>query len=399
MAGMGNSPVTVHGVYFSEDEQVALGIVRSSGAAITFDGDTVKIEPDFRCPKYVDVGESATSYRISVGMLAAKKCRTEFIGRPELARRPINELLDALRELGARITVKEDGFINLDASEIEIGDVRVDQTRSSQYVSSLLLFLAFCNNEGKKLEVRGTKSSEGYVDITVSCLKTMGFDVNRENDIFTVARTNAEPVKDLYVERDYSSAAFFLILGALASDEGISIEGLPDNSLQADAVIVDTLKTSSEGISVVFSESKIIARSIKSYVMHVEIDADITPDLAPPVSVLGIFSKDGVTIRNPSRLSIKETDRYSEIIRLAESFGARIEKGEDYLTIRRGQEILNPEKLSFSDHRMVMSAIVAGLASGYEIEYENVERINKSYPSFLNDLKRVGATIRIEPVS
>lgn len=397
MSGLGESPVSVHGVYFSEDEQVAIGVIRNSGSVLTFDDDTVRIEPNFNCPKFVDVGESATSYRLSLGMLAARKCKTEFVGKKELAKRPVNELLTSLASLGARFDRKDDGFVVMDASDIEVDDIEVDQSRSSQYVSSLLLFMAYSGAEEKKLKVKGTKSSEGYVRITESCLRTMGFDVIRDNDTFRIKKTEAEPLRELYVERDYSSAAFFLILGALASDDGISIEGLPDNSLQADAVIVDTLKNSSDGISIVFSESKIIAKAIKSYVMHVEVDANITPDLAPPVSVLGIFSKDGVTIRNPGRLTIKETDRYGEIIRLAESFGARIEKGEDYLMIKRGQEILNPGTLSFNDHRMVMSAIVAGLASGFEIEYENVEKINKSYPSFLSDLKKVGATIKTQP--
>lgn len=396
MAGMGSSPVKIHGIHFSEDEQVAIGIIRGAGSVLTFEGDTLTIEPNFSCPKYVDVGESATSYRLSLGLLTAMKCRTEFVGRPELARRPMNELVEAIRSLGGKVDVKDDGFVALDAEDIRITDLQIDQSRSSQYVSSLLLLLAFGGMEGGKLTVKGARSSEGYVNITISCLKSMGYQVALEDGTYTVSRTETDLPKDIYIERDYSSAAFFLVLGVLASDQGISLEGLPDNSLQADAIILDLLKASTDGISVVFADNKIIAKAVRGYVKHLEVDAKSTPDLAPPMAVLGIFSKEGVTIRNPSRLSIKESDRYSEIIRLVESFGARVEEGEDYLLIKGGHEVLNPGSLDFNDHRMVMSAIIAGLASGFDIEYGNIERINKSYPSFLGDLRKIGAVIRTD---
>ncbi len=398
-SGVDSSPSVIHGVYFSEDEQTALGIARSEGSALTFEGSTVKVEPGFRCPKYVDVGESATSYRISLGILAAKRCSTEFVGKPELGARPVDDLVSVLRSLGARIDYKEDGFVTMDAENISISDSTIERSRSSQYVSAMLAFYAFSGEDGHTLSVTGEKTSEGYVDITIACLESMGFRIERGENTFKVFQKSEEKNRDYYIERDYSSAAFFLIMGLMASDEGVMLEELPDSSLQSDAVIMDKLKSSSEGISVAFSGNHTVVKAVRSPVMHLEIDADESPDLAPPVAVLGIFLLEGITIKNPGRLKIKESDRYGEIIRLAESFGARVETGDDYLAIRKGQQIVNPGRLSFDDHRLIMSAIIAGLSAGFEIEYDNVERINKSYPGFLEDLKRVGATIRLEPVT
>ncbi len=397
-AGADSSPATVHGVYFSEDEQTALGIIRSEGAALTFDGDTVRVEPNFSCPKYVDVGESATSYRLSLGILSAKKCKTEFVGKPDLAERPVSDLTDVLSSLGAVIEFKEDGFVTLDASSISIKDTVIDRSKSSQFVSAMLSFYAFSEQDGHKLTVKGNKTSEGYIEITLACLDSMGFRIERSDDGFTVLERKEDRMSEFFIERDYSSAAYFLVLGLLASDDGIMLEGLPDNSLQSDAAIMDVLKSSSEGISVAFSENRPVVKVVRSPLMHVEINADEAPDLAPAVAVLGIFLQQGVTIKNPGRLRIKESDRYAEIVRLSESFGARVETGEDYIEIRKGQQIINPDRLSFEDHRMIMSAIIAGLAAGFEIEYDNIERINKSYPGFLEDLKRIGATIKLEPV-
>ncbi len=399
IAGMGKTPVAIHGLSYSEDEQVALGIVKSSGAKVVYDGDSVKIEPNFKCPASVDVGESATSYRLAAGMLAARKCRTEFTGKPQLAGRPMADLIRSLEAMGAKINKKEDGFILLDAGGIKPQDIEIDQTRSSQYVSSMLLFLAFSDFTEKCLTVTGTKASEGYVNITVECLKTFGFNVQRDGDRYRIERAENAANKEIQIERDFSSAAFFIVLGLLASEEGISVEGLRKNSLQGDSAILEVLMNSCDGITLKPSNGQVAAFARKGTFSHVEIDADITPDLAPPVSVIGIFSSEGVTIKNPSRLTIKETDRKSEIIRLVESFGAVVEKGDNYIRIMRGRDTVNPGVLSFDDHRMVMSAIVAGIASGFEIEYGDIERINKSYPSFLKDLKKLGAAVNFLPIA
>lgn len=399
LAGMGHTPVSIHGLSFSEDEQVALGIVQNSGSRLTYNGDTVNVDPGFSCPAKVNVGESATSYRLAVGMLAARKCRTEFTGKPQLAGRPMEDLTGSLEAVGAKFEQKPDGFMTLDASGIQPGNLEIDQSRSSQYVSSLLLFLAFSGAASNTLTVKGTKSSEGYIRVTEECLETMGFRTERRGDIYSVQKLHEADIKEIFVEGDYSSAAFFLVLGALSSEDGIQVEGLRRKSLQADSAVLDVLLESSNGLTLDTKDDLTTATSRKSQFRHLLMDADKTPDLAPPLAVVGIFSTEGVTIRNSSRLSIKETDRQAEIIRLAESFGAVTKKGNNQVTIRRGEEILNPGSLSFDDHRMVMSAIVAGIASGFDIEYGNIERINKSYPSFLRDLKKVGATADMPPIA
>lgn len=397
MAALSSAALRIHGISYSDDEQVAIGIAKASGSTMNFNGDTLDIVPEFCCPETVDVGESATSYRLALGLLAAKKCMTEFRGKQELARRPMNELASVLESMGARIEIKDDGFITLDATDLMVSDMEIDQTRSSQYVSSLLMLLAMSGEGEKKLCVRGTRSSEGYVDITASCLRTMGYDVIRDEGTYrVVARAGEGAPRDVLIERDYSSAAFFLVLGVLSSEEGIYLKELPEKSLQGDSVILDILRGSSSGVSVEYSEDTAIVKASRSPVSGVEIDAMSAPDLAPPISILGIFSRDGVVIRNPSRLRIKESDRYGEIVRLVRSFGAEVQEGEDYLRISAGSKVLNPGHLEFTDHRMIMSAIVAGLASGHEIQYDNLERINKSYPSFLGDLKKVGAAIKTD---
>lgn len=395
MAAFGEEPVRISGLSYSDDEQVAIGIAKSAGSALNFSGDTLEIIPHFSCPSSVDVGESATSYRLTLGLLAARKCRTEFTGRQELAVRPISDLTSVLELMGAKIERKEGGFVQLDATRLNVSDMVVDQTKSSQYVSSLLLLLAMSGESEWKLKVTGIRSSKGYVDITISCLRDMGYDVIREENSYQVKKLKNK-VPDIHIERDFSSAAFFLILGILASDQGIFLKDLPEESLQGDAVIINTLKEASSSLSLTHNGKSLDVKASKGHMGPVEIDAKHEPDLAPPISILGIFSSEDVIIRNPSRLRIKESDRYSEIVRLVRSFGAEVEEGEDYLRIHSGPNVLNPGHLDFNDHRMIMSAIIAGLASGYEIQYGNLEKINKSYPSFLGDLKKVGALIRTD---
>lgn len=397
-AGADEFNSTIHGVHYSQDEQVALGIIRSEGAVLKYYGDSVTVNPNFSCPDYVEVGESATSYRLSMGILAARKCRTEFRGHPELSRRPVGTLKEVLTSMGAKIEYKGDGFVLLDARDLTVEDAEIDGSKSSQFVSAMLAFYAFGGEKENSLKVKGDKTSLGYVEITIACLEAMGFRIEREINGFNVLGRDEKPAEEYFIERDFSSAAFFLVLGLLASEQGIKVNDLPAKSQQADSVILDLLRKSSTGISITDSPERFEVRASKSVIDRIEIDADYCPDLAPIVGVIGIFQEKGVTIRNPGRLKIKESDRYSETIRLVESFGAEVEAGSDYLHIKKGARILNPGKLSFTDHRMIMSAIIAGLSAGFEIEYENVERINKSYPGFLDDLKRIGALIRLEPV-
>lgn len=391
MAGFSETETMVRGLSFCDDEQVAIDIIKRCGSKVEYSGRDIKIIPNFKCPQTLYVGESATSYRLSIGLLSSKKCKTEFTGSPGLASRPVYPLLEALAESGVEYSIKEDGFISLDALNSEVRDATVDGSLSSQFISSLILFSAFAEKRSN-LSVAGKIASERYVDITIECLRNFGISVIHEKDRLEIDKRKPSSRGTINIEGDYSSAAFFFVLGMLASENGIRVEGLKEGSMQPDSQILGILKSKSEGFKIEKEDGLISVTTRMSGIERIEIDADKAPDLAPPISVIGIFSSKGVVLRNYNRLEIKESKRASEIIRLAESFGAEIKKDGEKMLIKKGK-VTNPVNLSFKDHRMIMSAIIAGIASRFQIEYENVEMINKSYPDFLKHMRSIGAEI------
>ena len=394
MAGFSERETEIRGLSFSDDEQVAIDIIKRCGARVEYSGRNIHVIPSFHCPEALYVGESATSYRLAAGLLSSRRCRTEFTGMPGLGARPVEPLLNALSGMRVAASVREDGFISLDASGCEVADVAVDGSLSSQFISSLLLFYAFSGKDSR-LSLSGGVVSERYVDITIECLRNFGVDVSGNEGCFSISGGNPLAMGEISVEGDYSSASFFIVLGLLASVKGVTVKGLRKHSLQPDSSILGILSGRTHGIMTEQSDGEISVTSRMSEIERIVVDADSEPDLAPPLSVIGIFSSGGIVIKNCNRLEIKESRRASEIMRLAESFGAEVVKDEDTITIRKGR-IINPGRLSFTDHRMIMSAIIAGVASGFRIEYENIEKINKSYPDFLTHLKSAGAEVTFE---
>ena len=376
----------------SEDEMVAMGIARDSNFTVNYSDREISIYGKFMCPKKIYMGESATSFRLSMGLISGMRCKTVYRLAESLSGRPNGPLESALTAAGVKINHISKDEIEIDSSGIQSTDVKINGELSSQFVSSLMLLFAGGFLKGNII-IEGKNTSSGYIDITEKCLLDFGFTVKRENQSISVSGSPYKGHIELRVESDFSSAAYFIVLGVLGSKDGIRLSGLSVNSLQPDSAILRLLKpylktfqTDDKGLEIECRQSNID---------FIELDADKNPDLAPIMSVIGIFSEKGIKIRNISRLSFKESDRASSIIQLAENFGASIIKDGTTLYIRRGKEIKHPYLLDFKDHRMIMAAAVAIVISGSDTTLCNTENVKKSYAEFFNDLEKLG--VYIEP--
>ena len=376
----------------SEDEMVAMGIARDSNFTVNYSDREISIYGKFMCPKKIYMGESATSFRLSMGLISGMRCKTVYRLAESLSVRPNRPLESALTAAGVKINHISKDEIEIDSSGIQSTDVKINGELSSQFVSSLMLLFAGGFLKGNII-IEGKNTSAGYIDITEKCLLDFGFTVKRENQSISVSGSPYKGHIELRVESDFSSAAYFIVLGVLGSKDGIRLSGLSINSMQPDSAILRLLKpylktfqTDDKGLEIECRQSNID---------FIELDADQNPDLAPIMSVIGIFSEKGIKIRNIGRLSFKESDRASSIIQLAENFGASIIKDGTTLYIRRGKEIKHPYLLDFKDHRMIMAAAVAIVISGSDTILCNTENVKKSYAEFFNDLEKLG--VYIEP--
>ncbi len=388
-----NKEISIRNPSGCEDEEIAIAAAEKCGSFVFKETDRILVQPNFKCPDFLFGGESGTSSRLLMGLLAGSGCKTHLKLSDQLMARPFDELIDFLRHNSIKIEKMSDGYL-IDGTErsFQYRSVRAD--KSSQFVSSALLYLALGGMQEFELTLRGSIVSSGYLDLTLSCLPYFGYFGLVRGDSVKVFHKQIRGSGEVVAEGDYSSAAFWIVLSLLASQNDFLLKGLSLGSRQPDSAIIDFMKVL--GYSPKLDATGIHLHRIEMPDSLLEFDVDQCPDLAPPLSVLGLFSKKGILLHGTGRLRMKESDRISEICRLVRSFKGFCEIHEDSMLIKSGGQLSNPGRLSFDDHRMIMSGIIAGIVAGFNIVHENVEKISKSYPHFLSHLKSTGITVDID---
>ena len=385
ISAFSSTPLVLGNVAFCDDDLISIAIAKKCGLNVSTSKNSLRVQGEFRHPDRIFAGESGTSYRLAVGLLSGKRSIVDIELSRQLAGRPIRPLLVALSERGLTYRV-DDLTLHLDGSGITSGKIRIDGSESSQFVSASILFQSMIGGGGIVM-ISDRIVSSGYVNLTASILSRFGPEVREtENGFMVTGEFNHVPLS-LSADGDYSAAGFLFAAGLLCSPDGIVVHGLQHNSDQPDSAVLQMIPCNSDAAKVdSYAASKMQLEQIT-------VDAASNPDLAPPLAVLGMFSEKGCRILNPGRLRGKESDRYADIKRLAQAFGSRIQDSGDLLFIRKGDSGRHPELLAFTEHRMIMAGIIAGIASGKPVMHSNVEKIAKSYPSFLSDLKRLGAGV------
>ncbi|WP_297217909.1 3-phosphoshikimate 1-carboxyvinyltransferase [Thermoplasma sp.] len=369
-----NKNVILNYVTITGDDAIAIDIAQKAGADITVNDSSIRIKSSLRCPEEIYVGESATSYRIVLGLLGSSGCITHVSGEPGLAKRPMEPLIKALEANDVRLTLNGDGFYDVDGSASKKRYVEIDGV-SSQFVSSMIFYYA--KKGGGEFLVKNMRSP-GYVYITKRVLYDLGYFVNVERTI-TINPSGVWKTT-IDVEPDYSSMAFFLVLGLLSEEVDMRFNIKRMSRIQPDSILLDIFRDN-------LAIDRDTVRVLPGIKNRITIDADHNPDLAPPLAVIGIFSDAGVEIDNYARLKTKESDRYEAMIDLASRFGAIVEDNGKDLFIKKG-DLKNPSTLAYEDHRMIMSAAIAAAVSGFEIDIENESRVSKSFPGFFKELSK-----------
>jgi 3-phosphoshikimate 1-carboxyvinyltransferase len=392
-AGFSETEARIGPLAFSNDENIALDIIKSCGLNLVISGNYIEISGKFSCPDLINVGESGTSYRISLGLLSARGCRTEITGDRLLAARPISPLVESLERCGARFEFKPDGFPVMDAAETIMEEWVIDGSLSSQYVTSVVMASSL-KNDRSVIHVLGRTVSPDYLKITEESLDLFGIAAERSGNYYTVTRRSRPEKVYIEIEGDFSSAAVMLVFGVLGSADGIRVRGLKRRSIQGDSVIVKMLADAGADISwdTDSNDDSIICR--KSDLKKITVDADRYPDLAIALSITGIFSPPGVEILNPERLRIKESDRLDAIIKMAERYGSHVELRDKILKIQPGEE-RKPSDVTVDskDHRIIMAEACAIALSGSTGFIKFPHEVSKSYPAFFWELEKLSVKV------
>ena len=220
--------------------------------------------------------------------------------------------------------------------------------------------------------------------MTVSALAVFGVKTERISDGIKVFGGHISAPVKLKVEGDYSSAAYFLILGALG--DGITVKGLNPYSEQPDKAIIDILKEYGASVGFLSDGVTVSGGAIRN---PLSVNIRNCPDLAPIIAIAAAYAYGVSVIGGTDRLKIKESDRLNGIVDLLNSSGVSCEKGDNEIIVRGG----NPKGIIYTgdkDHRMVMAAAILATAADGKSRIYGAESVAKSYPAFFDDLCKVG---------
>ena len=326
--------------------------------------------------------ESGSTMRFMIPVAAALGRDVTFIGEGSLTVRTLGEYLELLPK--HNVKVESNGFLPLKISgKLSNGRFEVAGDVSSQYITGLLLALATL--DGDSAVVLTTKlQSKPYVDMTVKVMSDYGVKVFETDFGYLVHGGQSFNKIDYTVEGDWSQAAFFLVAGAM--NGGVTVKGLDMNTTQGDKAILDVLKSFGARFEINGDSVTMLGGKLKG----ADVDATDIPDLVPIIAVLAVLSEGRTVISGAERLRYKESDRIQSVVTNLKTLGADIEETNDGMIINGGKKLNGGRLKGYNDHRIVMAFSIASLFINDEIQIDDAESINKSYPSFFEDYNMLG---------
>ncbi|RAP53519.1 MAG: 3-phosphoshikimate 1-carboxyvinyltransferase [Methanosphaera sp. rholeuAM270] len=338
----------------------------------------------------IDVKNSGTSVRIlsSIAAIAPRANYTIFTGDESLRKRPMQDLIDALKNLGVNIHSSQSNGTPpiIVKGGFDGGQTDIKGNVSSQFISSIIMAAPY-SKKPVTLNVRGTFVSKPYVNMTLSVISKFGIDFEYDTTNHPeYSSYYIEPQKyectEYTIEGDYSSASYILAAASMIPSD-LTIKNLYADSMQGDKIIVDIIRKM--GAHVTVNESEIHIKSdgnLKAF----DIDLSNAPDLLPTVSVLMAQAEGSSKITGVEHARFKETDRVHNCAIELENVGVEVEELQDGLVING-----NPSGGfvdSHMDHRMVMAFYVLGLKIG-NISIKDASCYDVSFPDFLDVMNNI----------
>ena len=322
--------------------------------------------------------ESGLTVRMFAPILALHNEETTIYGEGSLNNRPVEMIAEALNQLNVKVNCNEKHLPLNIQGPIKSGEITIDGSISSQLLTGLLITLPLVNGDSI-IKVTDLKSRP-YIDMTIDIIRKFGVHIeNRDYKTFFIKGNQKYKATNYNIEGDWSSAAFFLVYGAIKNS--IEIDNLNLNSLQADKQIILALKRAGAKISLNSNSIIVEKNQLKAF----DFDATNCPDLFPPLVCLASQCRGETTIKGVSRLEYKESNRGQVLLTEFKKMGIKISIKNDTMRIVGGN-IKACTIDSHHDHRIAMSGGIMNLLCEGNIEIKNKDAINKSYPNFFNEL-------------
>jgi 3-phosphoshikimate 1-carboxyvinyltransferase len=333
------------------------------------------------------LGNAGTAIRPLTAVLAFSGGEYRLAGVPRMHERPIGDLVDALRAMGARIDyLGANGYppLAIHPGRIAPGQtVRVRGDVSSQYVSALLMALPLAG--GGTIAVEGELISKPYVAITLDLMQRFGVEVRRTLwSRFDVPGTAYASPGTVQVEGDASAASYFLAAGAIGGGP-VRVEGVGRASIQGDVRFCEVLEQM--GARVTRGEDWIEA-SGRAPLRAFDLDLNHIPDAAMTAAVLALFADGRCALRNIASWRVKETDRIAAMAAELAKLGAQVEAGPDFLKVAPQVLRTGVAVDTYDDHRMAMSLALAAFG-GIALRINDPDCVAKTFPDFFKVFARI----------
>lgn len=340
----------------NRDIEATADCLRALGAGITRTDSGYVVDPITALPEnsLLDVHESGSTLRFMLPIVGALGVDGTFRMAGRLPQRPLSPLWEEMERMGCTLTRPTENTLRC-RGKLRPGDYTISGSVSSQFITGLLFAQSLIEGECH-LEVTGKIESKPYIDLTKAAMAL--FHAPRYRSPGRIA-----------VEGDWSNGAFFVTAAMLGS--GLTILGLDKGSIQGDRAVVDITRQLAAGKTTVSA-------------------ADI-PDLVPILSVMAAANH-GAVFTDIRRLRIKESDRVASTIAMIEALGGRAEATQDTLTIH-GTGLTGGTVDAQNDHRIAMATAIAATVCTAPVTILGAEAVNKSYPRFWDEYRRLGGRI------
>ena len=407
LAALSSGTTTLTNLLDADDTQVMRNALRQLGLSVTDKADKVCVVEGCggRFPvRDADLfmGNAGTAIRPLTAALAMQGGNYRLSGVARMHERPIRDLVDGLRQVGAKIEYElQEGYppINILASDIQIKDVvKVRGDVSSQFLTALLMALPLVAINPVRIEVVGELISRPYIDITLKLMARFGVNVacpDMQSFVIPVKTTDGvyQSPGQLSVEGDASSASYFLALGAIGGGP-VRVLGVGNDSIQGDIAFADALALM--GANITAGEDWIEVSGVKNTngkLNGITIDCTEIPDAAMTLAVAALYAEGPTRLNNIASWRVKETDRIAAMAKELKKVGALVEEGPDYIVVQAPNsptEWKSPSEGidTYDDHRMAMCFSLAAFGPN-ALKINDPNCVAKTFPTYFGEFAKV----------
>lgn len=328
------------------------------------------------------LGNAGTAFRPLTAALAFSSGEYHLHGIPRMHERPIGDLVDALKQAGARVAyLANDGYppLQISPAQLDVSQpIKIRGDVSSQFLTALLMALPL-TGQAASIEVVGELISKPYIEITLNLMQRFGVTVQRDGwEHFHIpAAAHYQSPGEIYVEGDASSASYFIAAGILAGD--ITVNGVGEHSIQGDIRFAEAANLMGGRIS--YGDNHVRAEKTLA-LKAIDLDCNHIPDAAMTLAVMAMFAQGTTTLRNIASWRVKETDRIAAMATELRKVGATVIEGADYIQVTPPAQ-LTPNAVidTYDDHRMAMCFSLISLA-GIPITINDPKCVGKTFPEY-----------------